>query len=187
MDSVVSDSPAITPKSLSPATYDPSAYQKPVCKHGINCFNTRCGYSHLSGWHPCQEGSSCKNFYCKTIHPFNRSKPCQYWLRCTRIRCRFLHPSVQIGRCPAGDQCRTWHCKVRHPSTRPKDCSSGEQCYNAACPCVCIRPIDNCVQMALNALRSHVHSIIFRVEWLIVTRVINGCYFCVQFAMYDLL
>ena len=49
MDSVVFDSPAITPKSLSPVPYDPSAYQKPVCKHGINCFNTKCGYSHLSG------------------------------------------------------------------------------------------------------------------------------------------
>ena len=173
LDSVVSDCPAITPKSLSPATYDPSAYQKPLRKHGINCFNTRCEYSHLSGWHPCQEGSSCKNFYCKASHPFNRSKPCQYGLRCKKIRYEFLHPSVQIGGCPAGDQCRTWQCKTRHPSTRPKHCSFGEQCYNAACPCVCIRPIDNYVQIALNALHSHVHSIVLRVEWLIVTRVIN--------------
>ena len=114
---------------------NPSAYQKPVCKHRIDCFNTKCRYDHPPGWYPCQEGSICRNFYCQDIHPFNQTKPCRNGSRCMNItRCCFLHPkrTRQIG-CPAGDQCHVWQCKEQHSSKQLEGCQFGEHCYNRFC------------------------------------------------------
>ncbi|CAF5040760.1 unnamed protein product, partial [Rotaria sp. Silwood1] len=114
---------------------DSSLYAKPSCKHGLKCFNTNCPLDHPPERHICQNGSHCKDYYCKANHPYNRKKPCSYGRKCRNTWCKFLHPSNISGECPAGNQCRVWQCSAHHPDTRPKDCPFGEACYNNACRC----------------------------------------------------
>ncbi|CAF4166946.1 unnamed protein product, partial [Rotaria magnacalcarata] len=78
IQAIESDSPDTTLRSQAQVQNDSLSYQKPACQYDLKCFNANCSLDHSPGWQVCRNGSNCKDFYCKAIHPYDRQKPCSY-------------------------------------------------------------------------------------------------------------
>ena len=120
---------------ISDISIDMSVWNKrsnKPCASQSKCWKFDCPYQHPSGWSACMNEDECEDFYCKSNHPYSRTRPCLSGKNCWNLECSFLHPS-DWKPCQDGVSCCDFYCTKNHPSGRLSNCPSRNNCRNIDC------------------------------------------------------